>query len=75
MDSQPDKILSVDCRSIRDLGNSVGQTFDLDALRELGVVDDDGNVIDGVDARQVIYEDGRIEVTLDPPTENDRASD
>jgi hypothetical protein len=75
MDNQGDKILSVDSRPLRDMGNSVGNTFDKSALRELGVVDDEGNAIDGVDARQVIYEDGRIELTLNTPTENDRASD
>lgn len=75
MDNQPDKILSVDSRPLRDMGNSVGNTFDKDALRKLGAVDDEGEAIDGVDARQVIYEDGRIEITLDTPAENDRASD
>lgn len=75
MDNQGDKILSVDSRPLRDMGNSVGVTFDKKALRELGVVDEDGNAVDDVDARQVINQDGRIELTIDRPPENDRASD
>ena len=75
MDNQEGKILSVDSRPLRDMGNSVGVTFDKDALRKLGVVDGEGNAVDGVDARQIINQNGQIEVTIDIPTENDRASD
>lgn len=75
MDNQGDKILSVDSRPLRDMGNSVGVTFDKQALRKLGVVDEEGNAVDGVDARQVINQDGSIQLTIDRPHENDRASD
>ena len=57
------------------MGNSVGQTFDKEALRALGVVDDDGHAIEDVDARQVIYEDGTIEISLDTKTARSRPDD
>lgn len=47
------------------MGNSVGQTFDKEALRELGVIDEDGHAVEDVDTRQIIYEDGRIEISID----------
>lgn len=58
-DRQP---LSVDVREIRDLGSSVGVSFDIDALRELGYVDDDGEIEENVPVRQRIDQDGRIEL-------------
>lgn len=57
--------LSVDCRPVRELGNSVGQTFDKDAMRDLGVLNDEGELVDGVEAKQTIYEDGRVEIRID----------
>ena len=75
MDNHQGKILSVDCRPLRNMGNSVGNTFDLEALRALGVVDEDGNAVDGVETRQVIYDDGTIEITLETDTDQKRPAD
>jgi hypothetical protein len=58
-------MLSVDSRPVRELGNSVGQTFDMSAMKKLGVVDDDGNLDGEVEALQTVYSDGRIEIELD----------
>jgi len=57
------------------MGNSVGQTFDKEALRELGVIDEDGHAVEDVDARQVIYEDGRIEISIDTENGQKRPAD
>lgn len=57
-------LLSVDCRPIRDVGNAVGISFDVDALRELGVVDQDGDVRD-VEGRVIITSDAQITIDLD----------
>jgi hypothetical protein len=67
MVNESDKILSVDCRSLRDMGNSVGQTLDKEALRELGVVDEDGHALEDIQARQIIYASGRVEIQIDNP--------
>lgn len=40
-------------------------SFDLDALRELGVVDDDGQLIEEISGRQKITDDGTITIELD----------
>jgi len=57
-------ILSVDCRPLRDVGNAIGMSFDLDALRELGVVDENGEPQD-VEGRVVVTDDGQITIDLD----------
>jgi len=54
------EVISADVRPIRDLGGCIGQSVDLDALRELGLVDDDGEIVETVHARQRVYSDGRI---------------
>lgn len=59
------KILSVDSRKIRPVGGAIGTSFDLDALRELGVVDDDGQLVDEISGRQKITDDGKIVIELD----------
>lgn len=59
------KILSVDSRKIRPVGGAIGTSFDLDALRELGVVDGNGQLIEEISGRQKITDDGRIVIELD----------
>lgn len=59
------KIISVDSRPIRAVGDSIGCTFDKRALRELGLVGDDGELAVEVSARQVIYDSGEVELELD----------
>ena len=58
------KPLYVGDMKIRDLGNSVGVTLGRRALEDLGVVDEDGELTGDYYARQVIREDGSIEVSL-----------
>ena len=63
------KILSIGCRPVRDIGGAIGSSFDKDALDQLGALDADGEIIDGVSARQVVRDDGTIELDLSLPSE------
>lgn len=58
------KILSVDSRPVRDIGGAIGQSFDIDGLKKLGVVDENGELKEDIDARQIITSDGRIEIEI-----------
>jgi hypothetical protein len=59
------ELISLESRSLRSVGNCIGQSFDLKALRELGLVDDDGELVDeNLTARQKIHSDGRIVIDL-----------
>lgn len=59
------ELLSVDSRPIRNIGNAIGQSLDLDALRELGLVDENGELKDEeITARQKISSDGTVEIIL-----------
>jgi hypothetical protein len=59
------ELVSLDSRPVRDVGNCIGQSFDMKALRELGIVDDDGELVDDeLTARQKIHSDGRIVIDL-----------
>lgn len=60
-----DEILSVDTRKLRQLGRSVGMSLDIDALRDLGLVDDDELVSDQITGKQTITADGTVEIELD----------
>lgn len=69
MDRTKPEVISVECRPIRDIGNAIGQSLDLEALRELELVDDDGELVDEeVTARQKIRDDGVVEIAL--PVDN-----
>lgn len=74
MSQQASKILSVDCRPIRPVGGAIGMSFDLDALRDLGVVDDEGELVDDIDGRQKITDDGRIVIDLNVPADDELVS-
>jgi len=63
VESNPE-LISVDSRPIRDIGNAIGQSLDRGALRELGLVDDDGDLVDDLEARQKIRSDGVVEIQL-----------
>lgn len=71
MGKDHNEILSVDCRPLTDVGNSIGQTLDKKALRELGVVDADGDVLEDISARQIIYTNGHIDIEIDVPDDLD----
>jgi len=62
-DTNPE-LISVHSRPIRDIGNAIGQSLDIDALRELGLVDDDGELVEEITARQKIRSDGVVEIQL-----------
>ena len=62
-----DKILSIGWRPVRDIGGAIGSSFDKEALNKLGALDEDGEVIEGVEARQVVKEDGTIKLDLSLP--------
>lgn len=64
------KILSVDSRPIRPVGGAIGTSFDLGALRELGIADDDGQLIEEISGRQKITDDGKIVIDLDVDTDD-----
>jgi hypothetical protein len=66
-------VLSVDCRPIRDIGNSIGISLKKTALEELGVVDENGDVVDESECRVVITDDGKITITLPDHLVDDRA--
>lgn len=60
MSADGGKTLSVDCRRIRDLGNAYGFSLDKNALKELGVLDEQGNVKPGIFARIEISDNGTV---------------
>lgn len=65
MVQQSNRLVSVDSRPLRDVGNGTfGVSIDKDALRELGLVDDDGEISDDVSARQEIRENGEVRIEL-----------
>jgi hypothetical protein len=57
-------VLSVDVRKVRDIGNAIGQSLDLNALRELGIVDENGELTEDITARQIITDDGTVKIDL-----------
>lgn len=59
------KVVSAGFRPIRDIGDSYGCSFDIDGLRELGIVDDDGELVKEVNGHQVLHDDGQIVIDLD----------
>ncbi len=63
------KVISVDSRPVRDIGNAIGCSLDKQALRELGLVDDNGELVDDVRTRQTITDDGKVQFDL--PVKND----
>ena len=57
--------IAVGDMKIRDLGgNSVGVTLDRNALEEMEIVDEDGDLTGEYWARQIIYENGDVELSL-----------
>lgn len=64
MSADRGKLLSVDCRPLRDLGNAYGFSLDKRALEELGLLDENGEVRQGVNTRIKIAEDGTVEANL-----------
>lgn len=62
-----DKLISVDCMKLRDLGNSYGFTVSKTALEELDLVDENGDLRECVSARAIARDDGTItyEIELD----------
>lgn len=53
--------VSVGKMKLRDLGNSYGFTVSKDALDELGLLDEDGDLVDEeIEARQNAYDCGRV---------------
>jgi hypothetical protein len=64
MSTEGGKLLSVDSRPVRDLGNAYGFSLDKRALEELGVIDENGQVRDGITARIKISEDGTVTADL-----------
>lgn len=54
----------LDSRPLAERGNSIAQYLDVKALRELGVVDEHGNLVADISAQQRIYADGTIEIDL-----------
>lgn len=68
------KILSVDSRKLRNIGNAYGFSIDKNALEDLGAVDDAGEIAGDLYGRQIVRDDGTVEFRLD--LENgDSASD
>lgn len=65
MERSDEETLSLDSRPVRKLGNSVGQTFDKSAMRKLGIVDDDGEMLEKVEATQIVYSDGRVVIDIE----------
>lgn len=59
------KLLSVDSRPLRDIGNAFGFSIDKQALRDLGALDENGNLAADVDGRQVVTDDGTVRFELD----------
>jgi hypothetical protein len=64
MSTEGGKLLSVDSRPIRNLGNAYGFSLDKRALEELGVIDENGQVRDGITARIKIADDGTVTADL-----------
>jgi hypothetical protein len=47
------------------MSNCIGQTFDIEALRQLGLVDENDELIkDEIHAKQTIRDDGTVEIQL-----------
>lgn len=57
-------LISVEYRKIRSLGSTYGMSFDRTALEKLGVLDENGELLEDVRARQEITEDGEIRIDL-----------
>lgn len=64
MSADRGKLLSVDCRPLRDLGNAYGFSLEKRALEELGLLDEDGQVRTDADTRIKIAEDGTVTANL-----------
>lgn len=60
MSADRGSLISVDRRPLRDIGNAYGFSLDKRALEELGALDEDGQVKDGIDARIKITRDGTV---------------
>jgi len=61
--SKQRKIISVDSRPLRDLGNgTVGVSFDKEAARELGLINDDDEIVTESNCREIVYSDGSISI-------------
>ena len=58
-------LISVKCMKLRDLGNSYGFTVDKEALEELGLIDERGDLEEGVTARMYATEDGTIRYEIE----------
>lgn len=56
--------LTIDHMKLRDLGNSYGFTVAKDALEELDLLDDDGELVDEPRVRSTTYEDGCVEYEI-----------
>lgn len=70
------KALSIGVRPVRDIGGCIGSSIDLDALRDLGIVDDDGELlVDRIPARQTVRDDGTIEIDMELEEIEDQLSD
>lgn len=58
---QRGRAVSVEKMTLRDLGNSYGFTVSKDALDDLGLLDEDGDLVgDKIEARQSAYSCGRV---------------
>lgn len=57
-------VLSVDCRPIRDIGNSKGISLDPSALEEIGLLDENGELVEDTECRVVITDDGTITISV-----------
>ena len=53
--------ISIDSMKLRDLGNSFGFTVCKDALEELGLLDENGELVDeDINVRATAHSDGKI---------------
>lgn len=61
------KIVSVDNRPLREIGNAYGFSVDKNSLRELGLLDENDEIPEDIEerqARQIITDDGEIRMEL-----------
>lgn len=60
-----DKIVGIDARPLRDLGNCIGFSLDRDDLERAGVLDDKGDVPDETSVSYRMYADGTLDAEID----------
>lgn len=60
------KLVSLDSRELRNIGHCVGFSLDIDSLREIGIVDDSGEIVsDNASVRVELYDDGTVVAQID----------